>query len=266
MIAHGKLIRAGTALLFAAAASPLLLAIAAPGAARQQDLPARQPVERLSWYGDPSAPDVSGVWVRVEPPATNGSKEGWLPWPPPLNPSFAALWRKRLADAAAGRRSDDPVTRCLPPGLPRMMTGTTQPLRIIQTPGRVTMLRDMDTDRHIWLDGRGFPKPDDLEDRDTGNSIGHYDGATLVIESIGITDRPIDSSGVPHSNKLKVVERIRRTNAQTLTIEVTLTDALAYTRPMKTTVTYKALTDPLWEPRDVICIPENNYHPEFYVR
>ena len=79
------------ALLFLSAASP------------SAQLAVPIPPETLNWNGDPKAPDISGVWVRAEgPTGPLASKEGWLPWPPPLKPGFAEIWRKRVADAALG--------------------------------------------------------------------------------------------------------------------------------------------------------------------
>ena len=138
------------------AALPALPA-ASPG---QQTAPVQtapvetRPPEALSWHGDANAPDISGVWVRADVPAGSGSKEGWTPWAPPLKGAFADTWKKRVADAAAGTRTDDPIRSCLPPGMPRYMTGTNNELLIVQTPGRVIMYRDGDPVRRIWLDGR----------------------------------------------------------------------------------------------------------------
>jgi hypothetical protein len=231
------------------------------------------PPEHLSWYGDPGAPNLSGVWIReqakddVGAPGSGGkSKEGWQPWPPPLKGAFAAVWKKRLADAAAGKRTDDPVRVCLPAGMPRYMTGSNLPLLIIQTPGRVTLYRDGNPVRRIWLDRRVLPKPADLEDFYDGNAIGHYEGVDLVTEIAGIKDEPIDSTGVPHSEKLRITERFHRVDDATLSVRITLTDPLAYSHTLTSVVTYKALSDPLWEPREFICKPEVDYHPEAYVR
>lgn len=222
--------------------------------------------ERLSWYGDPKAPDLSGVWVRVDTPVASGaSKEGWGPWPPPLKDKYADIWRKRVADAAAGTRTDDPIQACLPPGMPRYMTGTKNELLILQTPGRVTMYRDGSPVRRIWLDGHPFPDAKDLESFSNGNARGRYDGQDLVTEIIGIKDQPIDSTGVPHSEDLKISERLHRVDATTLRVTVTLTDPTAYTRPLVSTVTYRASANPLWEPREFICTPKTDYHPETYV-
>ena len=99
------------------------------GATSPAQLAAPIPPERLNWNGDPKSPDISGVWIRAESPTNaSGGKEGWLPWPPPLKPAFAKIWRKRVADAAAGTRTDDPIRACLPPGMPRFITGSTTAL------------------------------------------------------------------------------------------------------------------------------------------
>lgn len=258
---------------FLAAAAFAVLLPTLAGAAWAQ-APAPLPPEKLSWDGDPAAPDLSGVWVRTDPAQApgaaasankNGSKEGWQPWPPPLTPEFATIWQKRVADAAAGKRTDDPVRSCLPPGMPRFITGTNGPLLIIQTPGRVTMYRDGDPVRRIWLDGRSQPKAADVESFSNGNAVGHYEGGNLVTDVIGFKDYPIDGTGVPHSDDLKVVERYHRVDAKTLVVQVELTDPTAYTAPMTTTVTYAALNDPLWEPKEFICTPGTDYHPDTYV-
>ena len=248
-----------------AAAALLLLALAAPVPAQVQ-APAPLPPEKLSWYGDPKAPDISGVWIRVEDAGKTGaSKEGWTPWPPPLKGTFAATWKKRVADAAAGQRTDDPVQGCMPGGMPRVMSGMTGPMLLLQTPGRVMIYRDGIPVRRIWLDGHPLPDAKDLESFSNGNARGRYVGSDLVTEVIGIKDQPIDGTGVPHSDALRIAERFHRVDANTLKVDITLTDPVAYTRPMHTTVTYTTHKDPLWEPREFLCTPKTGYHPEAYV-
>ncbi len=254
--------------VLAATAFAILPALAGTASAQG---PAPASPDRLSWYGDSSAPNLSGVWVRADEAGRTSdtasrSKEGWQPWPPPLKPEFSAIWQTRVADAAAGKRTDDPVRGCLPPGMPRYMSGTNTPLLIIQTPGRVTQYRDGDPVRRIWLDGRSQPKPADLESFSNGNAVGRYEGQDLVINAIGLKDQPIDSTGVPHSDDLVIAERYHRVDANTLKVDIELTDPTAYAAPMRTTVTYNALNDQSWEPKEFICTPRTNYHPETYVR
>jgi hypothetical protein len=247
------------------ARAAMAAALLVPALAVAQTPPTPAPPEHLSWYGDPSAPNLSGVWVRVDTPWTSKSKEGWLPWPPPLKGKFAATWKQRVAEQAAGKRTDDPIQGCLPPGMPRFMTGTNGPLLIIQTPGRVMLYRDGDPVRRVWLDGRAQPKPADLEGFSNGNAIGHYEGQDLVTDLVGFKDYPIDSTGIPHSDDLQIQERFHRVDADTLKVVVTLTDKLSYSKPMTTTVTYKTLGNPLWEPKEFICKPKTDYHPDVYV-
>ncbi|WP_293882058.1 hypothetical protein [Sphingomonas sp.] len=253
-------------LITAAFAASMLAGSAA--VAQTATLPVVRPPSQLSWYGDPSAPDISGVWIRNKAAATGAgvSKEGWLPWPPPLKPELADVWKKRVADNAVGKRTDDPVRACLPPGMPRFITGTNGPMQIIQTPGRVTLYRDGIPVRRVWTDGRAQPAAKDLEDFSNGNAVGRYVGPELVTDLIGVKDYPIDGTGVPHSPSLKIVERYHRIDAKTLRVTVTLTDPLAYTRTMTSVTTYTALDDPHWEPREFICTPSTNYYPDKYVR
>ena len=250
----------------AAALSCALSAVLLGGPGRQAlaQPPAPRPPERLSWYGDPSAPDISGVWVR-RPSTGSASKEGWTPWPPPLKPPFEAKWKARVADSAVGKRTDDPIQACLPPGMPRFITGAKGALLILQTPGRVMMYRDGDPVRRIWLDGHPLPASKDLESFSNGNASGRYEGEDLVTEVIGVKDEPIDGTGVPHSDDLKITERYHRLDADTLRVEITLTDPTAYTQPMTDTVIFKALKDPSWEPKEFICTPKTNYDPDAYI-
>lgn len=253
--------------VFLLAAPLALFASATPVHAQA---PAQTAPEALSWYGAPGAPNLSGVWVRSETlakaGAASGSKEGWMPWPPPLKAPYMKIWKQRVADAAAGKRTDDPVRACMPPGMPRYMSGTNNALQIVQTPGRVTLYRDGSPVRRIWVDGRSNPAPRDLEVFSNGNAIGHYEGTDLVTEVVGIKDQPIDSTGVPHSDDLKIVERFHRIDARTLQVQIMLTDPTAFTRPMSTAVTYTALEDRNWTPKEFLCTPVTDYHPDTYVR
>ena len=245
----------------------LALAIPALGGSAAAQAPAPSAVEKLNWHGDSSAPDISGVWVRVEPSVpANGSKEGWLPWPPPLKPAYAKIWQDWLAQQAAGTRKDDPVHTCQPAGMPRFDAGMTTPMLIIQTPGRVMLYRDGIPVRRVWLDGRPLPAAKDLESFSNGNAMGHYEGSDLLTRVIGIKDQPIDATGIPHSDDLVITERFHRVDATTLQIEVILTDHTAFTKPMKSVVTYKVSDNPLWEPREFLCVPLTGYHPEVFVQ
>ena len=243
--------------------SPLDAALAAAAAALLATAGVAAAPEHLSWYGDPTAPDISGVWVRATPAAPGPSKEGWLPWPPPLKGDFAATYARRTADPAA--RTDDPVRACLPPGMPRFTTGATGAMLIVQTPGRVTISRAGLPVRRIWVDGRPLPAAKDIESFFNGNSVGRYDHGALVTEVAGLRDQPLDATGVPHSDDLRLTERYRRVDKTTLVVDVTATDPTAFTAPLATHVTFTAVTDPRWEPHEILCTPGTDTHPDNYV-
>lgn len=250
----------------AVAAVAMMLPLLAGHAMAQAPKPAPTPAEHLSWYGDPKAPNLSGVWVRAGSAASpSASKEGWLPWPPPLTAPFAAIWKARVANAAEGKRTDDPIRNCLPAGMPRFITGTNAPLLIMQTPGRVVLYHDGMPVRRVWLNPSALPRPEDIESYSNGNATGRYEGADLVTAIVGVKDQPVDSTGIPHSDDMTIVERFHRVDAKTLTVEVTLTDPLAYTAPLTTKVTYHPLNQPLWEPTEFLCNPVTNYYPDVYV-
>ena len=228
--------------------------------------PAPSAPEKLNWHGDATAPDISGVWVRVDSATSvKVNKEGWLPWPPPLKPAFAKVWRERLTQQVVGTRKDDPIRACLPAGMPRFDTGMTTPMLIMQTPGRVTLYRDGMPVRRVWLDSHATPAAEDIESFSNGNSMGHYEGADLITKVVGVKDQPIDATGIPHSDDLVIAERFHRIDAATMQIDVTLTDRTAYTRPIKAVVIYKASDNPLWEPKEFLCTPETGYHPDAFI-
>ncbi len=234
----------------------------------QAERPVVRPPQAVGWYGDPSAPNISGVWVLAGPATKTANKEGWTSWPPPLKGEYAKTYRERLAakDADGGWK-DDPVRACMPPGMPRYMTSTTTPLLIIQTPGRVTMYRDNSPVRRIWLDGRVNAGIEDLEAFSNGNSIARYEGGALLTKVEGLrTDYPIDSTGASHGETAVIEERISPQSDGTLRVDITLTDKEALTRPIRSSVIYRPLGDPKWEPKEFICTPKTAYHPEVYVR
>jgi hypothetical protein len=105
--------------------------------------------------------------------------------------------------------------------------------------------------RQIWMDGRGHP--DDLDPSWMGHAIGHWEGATLVVDTVGLTDKSwLDTAGHPHSDTLHVVERIRRVDHDTLENTLTFDDPKTYTRTWTSTIIYKLRAD--WSLKeDVAC-------------
>lgn len=163
-------------------------------------------------------PDLSGVWIA----AINRN----LPSDPAYTPDALKVWAARKANLS----KEDPATYCLPNGVVRV---TAVPYKIVQTPKLVVLLSEGNTHsyRRFFLDGR--PHNLDLEPNSwTGDSIGKWEGNTLVVDSIGFNDRTwLDDTGKPHSDEMHVVERYRRPDHGHLEVEYTIEDPKAFTKP-----------------------------------
>ncbi len=108
--------------------------------------------------------------------------------------------------------------------------------------------------REIFTDGR--PLPADPNPTWMGYSVGHWDGDTLVVESSGFNDRTwIDTGGHPHSEALRVTERFLRRDFGHITLQTTIDDPKAYTKPW--TVSYDLRLLPDTELLEYVCT-ENN--------
>jgi hypothetical protein len=147
--------------------------------------------------------------------------------------------------------TNDPVYRsCVPPGTPRIFLNPT-PLQVVQMPGEVLMLFEYDSlRRQIFTDGR--PHDTALGPSWMGDSIGHWEGSTLVVDTVNFNDKTwIDRVGHPHSDALHVVERIRRSNHDHLLIDITIEDPKAYTKPWTTQLDF--LLRPTWTLAERFC-------------
>jgi hypothetical protein len=166
-------------------------------------------------------PDFSGVWFAQR--MVDAGKPEPLPW-------AEALLRER----AANNGKDAPGAHCLPRGITN--AGALFPFKLVQTPTLLVMLfeDDIPSHRQVFLDGRGHPQ--DPNPMWMGHSIGHWDGDTLVIDTVGFDDRSwLDTAGHPHTEKMHVIERFRRPDLGHLEIEFTIDDPGAYAKPWKIT-------------------------------
>jgi len=146
--------------------------------------------------------------------------------------------------------TQDPILSCLPPGVPRIML-IPFPMQIVQAPGQVIMMFEYDHFmRQIYTNRREHPK--DLDLSWMGDSIGHWEGNTLVVDTVGLNDKTwLDQVGHPHSTALHVVERLRRADRETLTDDITIDDPKAYTKPWSGQLVYKLR--PGWHLIEYIC-------------
>ena len=142
---------------------------------------------------------------------------------------------------------------CLPPGLPAA-TAQPYPVQIIQTPDLVVILYEAyHLFRVIPTDGR--PHPSDLDPAWMGNSVGHWEGDTLVIDVIGFNDK----TGIGeyrHTTAYHVVERFRRVAYDQVSYEATIEDPNVFAAPWKYAGTLRL--HPEWQIQEYVC-EENNH-------
>jgi hypothetical protein len=207
--------------------------------------------------------DLSGVWDHSPAPEQRGFS-GWAfsEAPPPMTP-----WARERFEASKptfgprgvmALQSNDPVYQCYPPGLPRVYFHPF-PMEIIQLPGRLLMMFEYHhQNRQIYTDGRGHR--DDLPPLWIGDSIGWWEGETLVVETVNFNDRTwLDRRGLPHSDQLKVVERLSLTDDGRLRIDITVEDPVAYPEPWTGQRFYERVD---WQIEEFACM-ERNRSDEF---
>jgi hypothetical protein len=168
-------------------------------------------------------PDLSGLW---QVPANDGAVGNVaLRKPGDLKPADIQPWARALVEQRAENFGiDNPKYKCLPDG-PNYSVGMK---RILQTPAIIAILNEDLTYRPIHMDGRALepdPNPSWM-----GYSVGHWDGDTLVVESNGFNDKTWLLDGYPHTEALRMTERIRRPDFGHLEIAVTFQDPKAYNK------------------------------------
>lgn len=148
----------------------------------------------------------------------------------PMRPEAAAILRNRS-------QLDRPSLHCLPWSIPTS-TLFSPVHKIVQTPGLIVMMLEVDSGatRQIYTDGRKLPV--DPEPAWYGYSVGRWDYDTLVVETAGFNDKSwLDSMGHPHSTAMRVTERYRRRDFGHMDVETTIDDPKMYTRPFTIKVT-----------------------------
>jgi hypothetical protein len=205
-------------------------------------------------------PDLSGTWdngsgidfVRADTegasicigrcpssePAAPSASGG--PPPAPDRPKYRPEFQARVAELNANQVREDPVLRCFAPGVPRIGP----PDKIVQRPEQVIFLYDDVSGnffRIIPTDGRGHR--DDVEASHLGDAIGHWEGDTLVVETVNFNGETwLTDDGSIHTANLRVVERLSR-DAETLTWQATAYDSDVLVEPWQMRPRTAYLTD-----------------------
>ncbi len=195
--------------------------------------------------------DLAGHWDRSSPlesfantpggtrnDAQPGAREA--PFTPAGRAAFDA--NKPGYGPRRAMERNDPMGRCEPLGLVRNLVAEIvaphATFEIVATPTRLLQIFEYRHDlREIWLDGRALPTGDDLYPKWNGFSVGRFEGAVLVVDSIGFDARSwLDKLGYPHTEDMRVEERYRRVDADTLELVITVTDPEYYSEPWRSDV------------------------------
>ncbi len=160
----------------------------------------------------------------------------------PYKPEYLKEYRENVAGLIEGR-SKDRAAVCEPYGMPRLMGGQPSGPEIIMTPDMVVMYFDAGSAvRHIYIDGRKHPVDEAFDGgvapRWNGHSIGHWEGDTLVVDTVGVYPGFYDQTTAPHSDKMTVKERIRLVDYNWLENVMTIEDPVMLTRPWTVTRYY----------------------------
>jgi len=205
------------------------------------------------WAAIARLPDWSGVWAPDVIDQNAQVKGNPPPWKPEVARQVAELEAREQAGHPKGLFVD-----CLPEGLPALMLVTHNPIEFVFAPGRVILLGESDGNRlrRIRTDGR--PHPADPDPSFFGDSIGHWEGDTLAVDTIGVLPETYiavsEAVGIPNDGDLHVVERIRLEGPDTLVDDLTITAPHVLSAPWRTRRLYHRQRDPAAEIVEGVCI------------
>ena len=212
---------------------------------------------RGTWEEANSGLGVGGTGLDPSAPANPASQQV-ITDPAPYKPELAA----RVLESFNQRGIDDPAGLCLPLGVPRLALVGLFPIQIVQTPTQIVILHEyMSVFRVIPFNAE---HPPDIVPTYMGDSVGRWDGDTLVVDTIGFNDKGwLTGTGTFHSDALHVTERYTRVDKDQINYEVTMEDPNVLTKPwtIKTTMMHREGT----RLREYVCA-ENNVEIERYER
>jgi hypothetical protein len=203
--------------------------------------------------------EVTGNWFID----VSQNPEAWRFGPPypKLTPAAQKHWDAAKKYTAEGKVYRDDIGQCWPAGLPLIMTRY-WPMAMIQIPTAIYMISGfMNSVRIVYLDGRKHTEPDIIVRTFNGESIGTWEGDTLVVDTIGFRGDHhwMDQGGVaiPAGEQLHIVERFRMVGNQ-LEIEYTMTDPENWEGEWKSTKRFNRVIDE--DIQEVSCLPDLNEH------
>ena len=173
---------------------------------------------------------------------------------PPLKPQYLSKWVDFIRRSHEADERGQPLatgySHCLPDGMPTMMQGMF-PMEVLQSPGDITIVEEAYRQiRHIYLDQKQVTPITDAEPGFWGHSVGHWEGNTLMVNTVGIRDE-VRMEGVPHSDQMQINERITLLSPDSFQDAITVIDPVYLTQPWSFTWTYKR--DPDYKLLEYVC-------------
>jgi hypothetical protein len=225
----------------------------------------------IAQSGDAPLRGINGSWERYPVRFSGlGSEPDAPPAPPdpipdpPLKAEFLDDWQALRSEirelTEQGLPPANNYSACLPDGMPAMMQAMF-PMEVLETPGQVTVIQEAYNQvRRIHLGEELQMAPEDAEPRFAGHSVGRWEGDTLVVETIGVKDY-VEFRNVPHSNRMRITERIRLTgdSGEFMENRVTVTDPVYLTGPWEWTWMYRRW--PEYKLQEYVC-EDNRYYAD----
>ena len=250
--------------LAARLAATVAAAALAGGALGQDQAPAQ--AQASADYTPPPAtayeevtkwPDFTGVW-GPDWSILFGAGGRRPEVKPALTPAAQVKYDAFLAKQKAEGVDQSAQVHCLPPGMPNIMRQP-YPIEFLYSPGRVTLFAETYSQaRRIYVDGQELPEdPDPLFN---GNSVGHWDGDALVVDTVGFAPSVMIAAGVGHGDKMKIHERFWLTAPDVMRVETTITDPDVLTEPLVQQLAYRKHAD--WQIREYVCEENNRLTPD----
>ena len=205
-------------------------------------------------------PDFSGTWERYPPPGEKADPRfapSVIP-DPDLKPQYRAEWergqailKKRLEE---GQPAGDNYVHCIPDGMPAMMMGMF-PMEIFQRPEQINITQEaFNQTRRIYMNQK-LPKWDEVDPSFYGASVGHWEGDTLVLETTGIKD-DVRFRWTPHSDAMKITERLRLLAPDILQDQITVTDDYLE-KPWTYSYSFRKMKD--YKLQEYVCTDNREY-------
>ena len=222
-------------------------------------------VVAASAHAQVTPPDLTGVWA----PYRGGRGADPKLAPPPasplvLKPEYAQPFdAKRKAEAEAATKGEpiaSGAVACVPYGMPRMMSVALYPIEILPTRAQITIVTEAFSEvRRIYMNVPQVPMGD-VPPGYYGRSVGRWEGDTLVVDTIGVKTTVPAYQNMPHSDRMRITERIRLVAADYLHDQITIDDPVVLEKPVTYTLAYRKM--PGYEMVEFVCDNNREYIDE----